>query len=324
MKTKSQFQTFFKTLLFLNFVSISIATAQNFFAKASVSKSGIHSPLLDISGNKFIDFLGELHWGLAIGIGIILVFLIWKLFKNKNDNKRLKEMNLLLVETNKSLEKFSHITSHNLRAPVQNLISLTQMQKDDSLSTELKSEICDKIYHSVIQLDQSLNDLSEVLASKSQNIKIEDLNFEKEFYEALSSIDLQVKESEIAIETNFSECPQITYPKHFLNSIFLNLLTNAIKYRSMEKKAQIKIRTEYKMGQHILHFSDNGIGIDLEKHGDKIFGIYERFHTKIEGKGLGLYIVKSQIEGMKGKIEVDSSPGQGTSFRIYFNLKKEN
>jgi signal transduction histidine kinase len=85
----------------------------------------------------------------------------------------------------------------------------------------------------------------------------------------------------------------------------------------------VQIKTENKMGQTILHFSDNGMGIDLKKFGDKLFGLYHRFHSEIEGKGMGLYIIKSQVEAMGGRIELDSIPNQGTSFRIYFNSQKE-
>jgi signal transduction histidine kinase len=279
--------------------------------------------MLNFTNSKSIDFLEGIYWGLAIGIGILLLVHLVKWFIKKqieNETHKLKEHNLSLIKANNSLERFAYITSHNLRAPVTNLISLTQIQKDKSLTNEFKDEISDKIHECVIQLDSTLNDLVELIASKSgENIKSENLDLQTEFDKVLYSIDSQVQQSELQVETNFSERSQIYFPKQFLNSILLNLLTNAIKYKSDDRKLLIRLRTESKIGETILHFSDNGIGMNLKTIGDKIFGLYQRFHTDIEGKGMGLYIIKSQIEAMGGRIEVESEPGQGTSFRIYFN-----
>lgn len=283
--------------------------------------------MLNFTNSKSIDFLEGIYWGLAIGIGILLLVLLVKWFVKKqieNETNKLKVHNLSLIKANNSLERFAYITSHNLRAPVTNLISLTQIQKDKSLTNEFKDEISDKIHECVIQLDSTLNDLVELIASKSgENIKSENLDLQTEFDKVLYSIDSQVQQSELQVETNFSERSQIYFPKQFLNSILLNLLTNAIKYKSDDRKLLIRLRTESKIGETILHFSDNGIGMNLKTIGDKIFGLYQRFHTDIEGKGMGLYIIKSQIEAMGGRIEVESEPGQGTSFRIYFNSQRE-
>jgi signal transduction histidine kinase len=280
--------------------------------------------MLNFTDSKIIDFLEGIYWGLSIGIGILLLVLIVKwLLRKQNESNKLKEHNLSLIKANNSLERFTHIISHNLRAPVTNLISLTELQRDNSLTNESKAEISDKIHECVIQLDSTLNDLVEVIASKSESTKSETLNFEKEFDQVLKSIENQVKQSGIQLETDFTASPQIHFPKHFLNSIMLNLLTNSIKYKSNDRKLMVQIKTENKMGQTILHFSDNGIGIDLKKFGDKLFGLYQRFHSEIEGKGMGLYIIKSQVEAMGGRIELDSIPNQGTSFRIYFNSQKE-
>jgi signal transduction histidine kinase len=283
--------------------------------------------MLNFTNSKSIDFLEGIYWGIAIGIGILLLMLLVKWFVKKqieNETNKLKEHNLSLIRANNSLERFAYITSHNLRAPVTNLISLTELQKNNSLTNESKAEISDKIYECVIQLDSTLNDLVELIASKpGENIKSENLDLQTEFDKVLYSIDSQVQQSELRMETNFSERSQIYFPKQFLNSILLNLLTNSIKYKSDDRKLVVQIKTENKMGQTILHFSDNGMGIDLKKFGDKLFGLYQRFHSEIEGKGMGLYIIKSQVEAMGGKIEVDSIPNQGTSFRIYFNSKKE-
>ncbi|SDM40709.1 ABC-type nitrate/sulfonate/bicarbonate transport system, substrate-binding protein [Daejeonella rubra] len=240
----------------------------------------------------------------------------------KSREIELQELTKALTKTNNELEKFAYITSHNLRAPVVNLLSLTEMQTDETLSKEIKEEINNSIHQCVLQLNSTLNDLVEIVASKSgENTQCEDLDLQTELNLVLSSIENQVRQSGMHIETNFTECKSIYFPRHFLNSILINLLTNSIKYKSNDRKLVISLKTRKNKDQTVLYFSDNGIGINMEKFGKKIFGLYQRFHTKIEGKGLGLYIIKSQIEAMNGKIEVDSLPDVGTTFRIYFNNK---
>lgn len=240
----------------------------------------------------------------------------------KKKEIELQEITMQLRKTNNELEKFAYITSHNLRAPVVNLMSLTEMQKEKDLPEELQEEVIQKIHQSVKQLNSTLADLVEIVASKSkENVQCEDLDLKTELNLVLSSIENQVQQSGMQIETNFLECPSVYFPKHFLNSILLNLITNSIKYKSNDRKLVVSLKTRKNKDQTILYFSDNGIGINMDKFGNKIFGLYQRFHTKIDGKGLGLYIIKSQIEAMNGKIEVDSMPDVGTTFCIYFNNK---
>lgn len=236
----------------------------------------------------------------------------------KGKESELHDITTELRKTNAELEKFAYITSHNLRAPVVNLVSLAEMQSDDSISPELNSEITAKIHYCVKQLDTTLNDLIEVVASKSKDVQKENLNIQDELTAVIRSIEKQVNESGAQIDTNFTEVKEIYFPKRFLQSILLNLLTNAIKYRSDKRRLNISLKTRSKKDHVILYFSDNGSGMDMEKFGKKIFGLYQRFHGKIDGKGLGLYIIKSQIESLDGKIEVDSMPDVGTTFKISF------
>jgi len=238
----------------------------------------------------------------------------------KSKEIELQETTKELRKKNNELEKFAYITSHNLRAPVVNILSLTEIKQDPLLTKELEEEIDEKIHLCIMQLNDTLNDLIEIVANKSEDtIQRENLNLQNELSIVLNSIERQIKESGAQLNIDFSECPEIFFPKRYLRSILINLLTNAIKYKSDDRKLAITLKTESEPDYIRLYFSDNGIGINLDKFGNKIFGLYQRFHTKIEGKGLGLYIVKSQIEAMDGKIEVESTPNQGTVFCIYFS-----
>ncbi len=237
----------------------------------------------------------------------------------KGKEIKLQELTKQLRKSNIELEKFAYIASHNLRAPLVNLISLTEMQAEENAPDGMRKEIDQKINYCVHQLNETLNDLIEIVACKSDDqIKKEVLDLENELNLILKSIESQVNNSGGKIACDFSECQKIYFPKRALNSILINLLTNSLKYKSDDRQLLISLKTVNKRDHTILYFSDNGLGIDMEKFGKKIFGLYQRYHPKIEGKGLGLYIIKSQIEALDGKIEVDSIPDVGTTFRIYF------
>jgi len=197
------------------------------------------------------------------------------------------------------------------------------MQQETTLTKELQDEIRKNIHESVKQLDDTLNDLIEIVASKSgKSAQSEELDLQTELNIVIKTIEKQIKTSGAKIEVNFTECAKIYFPRHYLHSILINLLTNAIKYKSDNRNLVVTIKTRNGKDFTQLYFSDNGIGINLEKYGKKIFGLYQRFHSNIDGKGLGLYIIKSQIEAMDGKIEVDSLPDVGTTFCIYFNKNR--
>ena len=265
-----------------------------------------------LSFSKVLSFQNDGKASSIIGTHLDIDFI-------KEKEIELQEITRELRKTNSELEKFAYITSHNLRAPVVNLMSLTDMQAEETLSPELNEEINHKIHYCVKQLDSTLNDLIEIVASKSGNqVHKENLDLQTELDIIVRSIEKQVNDSGAQIDTNFSEIKGIHFPKRFLHSILINLLTNSIKYRSDKRKLIISLKTRFKKDHTILYFSDNGLGMDMNKFGNKIFGLYQRFHNKIDGKGLGLYIIKSQIESLDGNIEVDSMPDVGTTFKISF------
>lgn len=237
----------------------------------------------------------------------------------KQKELELQSMTRELLKKNSELEKFAYITSHNLRAPVVNLRSLTEMHASGDLPGELEQEVNQKIRQSVKQLDNTLSDLIEIVSSRSgEHIVKTSLSFAAELQQVIQSIENLVKNSGAHIDSNFSEAPLVSFPKKYLNSILLNLLTNAIKYRSAQRPLSVSVSSTQTKDFILLTFSDNGSGIDMSRFKNKVFGLYQRFHSGVEGKGLGLYIIKSQIEDMDGKIEVVSAPDAGTTFRIYF------
>jgi signal transduction histidine kinase len=141
----------------------------------------------------------------------------------------------------------------------------------------------------------------------------------KEVFEnVFSQLSFQIELHKPIIKLKFDKVPELITNKAYIESILLNLLTNSIKYKSENRKLKISIIAEQIEQKTILTFKDNGIGIDLERNRDKVFGLYQRFHNYPDSKGLGLYLVKSQVETMGGTISIESEVNKGTTFTITF------
>jgi K+-sensing histidine kinase KdpD len=158
----------------------------------------------------------------------------------------------------------------------------------------------------------------------NQNTGIEraNLKFEDVLQYLMYSISTQITATEAEVTYNFSECSIIEYPKVYLESIMLNLLTNAIKYRSPDRVPQIYFETRNNNGKTMLICQDNGLGINMEQNGHKLFGLHKTFHRNPDARGVGLFITKNQIEAMGGSIFAQSEVNKGTTFTIIFNDKK--
>jgi signal transduction histidine kinase len=179
--------------------------------------------------------------------------------------------------------------------------------------------LIEKFKESTLQLNQTVNDLLNVLVIKNKvNLERKTLQFETEFEKVKTSIQYQINEASALLKTDFTAINTVSFDSTYLESILLNLLTNAIKYRSPKRSLELNIFTKDTPEYIELYFMDNGIGIDLKRHHSKIFGLYQRFHDYPESKGLGLYIVSSQIRALGGKIEVQSEVDKGTTFVVYF------
>ena len=241
----------------------------------------------------------------------------------KKKEIELQETTKELLKTNKDLQQFASITSHNLRAPIVNLRSLTEMSAEGNLSVELEEEIKHKIYEVVKNLDGTLSDLVEIVSIKSgEKTASENLNFQLELVEIIAVLQHKITSSGALITSDFTEASTVYFPKKYMESILNNLISNSIAYCSEVNILKISLKSYINGSFTVLEITDNGCGINLERFKNKVFGLYQRFHTNDinhEGKGLGLFIVKSQMEAMDGKIEVESMLNQGTTFKIYFH-----
>lgn len=236
--------------------------------------------------------------------------------------KMMEEQTVLaneLMKYNKDLQQFSFITSHNLRAPVANLISLLSLYNYESPADPFNVQLMDKFRECTEKLNETLNDLVNVLVIRSRpNADREFVKFSDVITKVRKNVESLLLESGGQIQSDFSLAEGIEYSPVHMESIFLNLVSNSIKYRDQDRPLQIRIVSEKTSEGVRLSFTDNGIGIDLERYGDRIFGLYQRFHASKEGKGIGLYMIKSQISASGGRIEVQSLPGIGTTFNVFF------
>lgn len=223
-----------------------------------------------------------------------------------------------LTEQNAQLANFAHITSHNLRSPVGNLSSLLHLYKLAETKEERK-QIFEKFKTVIQHLSSTLNTLIETLKNEESNNKeTEIIDFQEVYNKTLEIITAQITESNAAITCDFLKAPSISYNRNYLESIFLNLLTNAIKYRANNRPPTIHVETKASEAGISLTITDNGLGIDLNKHGDKLFCLNKTFHDNPEAKGVGLYITKTHVESMGGNICVDSQVDKGSTFKVNF------
>jgi PAS domain S-box-containing protein len=236
------------------------------------------------------------------------------------DIERKKMVNDLMARNN-DLEQFAYIISHNLRAPVANIIGASTALNDIDVSDEEKEILNNAINTSVMKLDDVVQDLNHILQVKSNiNETKETVSFTDLVEDIKTSIQNLVIRGGVSIKCDFSEFNDFLTIKSYMYSIFYNLITNSVKYCQTHSPCEIQIQSLIVKNTLQLIFTDNGLGINLEKKGDQIFGLYKRFHENTEGKGMGLYMVKTQVEILGGKISIKSEENVGTEFIIEFIL----
>jgi len=230
--------------------------------------------------------------------------------------RSLKKKNEILNQKNQKLSDFTNITSHNLRAPIGNLKSLLSFY-GTATDEEDRAEIIDKLNTVVSSIDTTMNTLIESI--KVRNVKTtkkEPVLFSKTLAKTKDDMHLDITKANAKITADFSAIDLVQYNKLYLESIFFNLISNAIKYKSPERPVEINITSQKLANKTVLTFSDNGLGIDLKRHGSKLFGLSKTFHKHPDAKGIGLYMTKEQIESQNGTITAKSTVDVGTDFII--------
>ena len=239
--------------------------------------------------------------------------------EERKQEKEKEQLIRELTQNNKDLKQFSYITSHNLRAPLSNLIGLLNLIEDIPINDSELLEIINGFKKSTHLLNETINDLVKIIVIKDKiSIQKENVTINEVVEHVFSQLKFQIEQSKPILKLNFDEADTIYTNKAYLESILINLLTNSIKYKSETKKLKISITIKKTNNSTILKFKDNGIGIDLKRNSEHIFGLYQRFHDYPDSKGLGLYLVKSQIESLGGTIAIESEVNKGTEFTLTF------
>jgi len=242
----------------------------------------------------------------------------WDITKNKKSEIKLKNLLDITSEQNNRLMNFAHIVSHNLRSHSSNLSMLTGFLSQEGDNNE-KDRLTKMLCEASESLDETVQHLTEVVQVKVDAIdKMRPVNLYETIKGVEKNLAVLLKEKNTKCEVKVEKKLQINAIPAYMDSILLNLFTNSIKYSSPERSLALRITAERKGQYTMVTFSDNGLGIDLKRHHNAIFGMYKTFHKHKDAKGIGLFITKNQIESMNGKIEVDSKINEGTNFRLYF------
>jgi signal transduction histidine kinase len=230
-----------------------------------------------------------------------------------------------LEKRNALLSQFSWTISHNLRSPISSILGIAGIFNRKDLADPSNAVALDHLTKSTLVLDSVVKDLSEVLNMyNNDEIEVTRVSIPEIISSVTVSLEKEIAEANAKITTEYNGVSAVKGVKALLESILYNLVSNAIKYRDFSRKLSISIKTVKLGNQVCLSVSDNGIGFDLTTiPSEKIFGLYQRFNLERPGKGIGLFLVKSQTESMHGYVELDSAIDKGTTVRVFLQLADE-
>lgn len=237
----------------------------------------------------------------------------------KKKECELRDLIKITSMQNQKLIDFAHIVSHNLRSHSANFSMLLEFLKSEN-DTKERERIVEMLSQASDSLLETLGNLNQVVdVNTKASVSKKPLFLKQNIVKVLQNFSNFLDKNNPQIINHVAEDIVVECVPAYLDNIILNLISNAIKYRSPERNPLIIINAVKSNEGVTLSISDNGLGIDLKKYGDKIFGMYKTFHNREDSKGFGLYLVKNQIEAMGGSITVQSEVDKGTTFNVYFN-----
>jgi signal transduction histidine kinase len=236
---------------------------------------------------------------------------------------KLEKINKELIQHNQQLNQYSFVISHNLRGPIVTLLGLVNLFEQKSTDEAFKNEIIQHIKKSTLHLDNIILDLNMILSQSDgrENMRSE-VHLSNELQMVKDLLKSQIDFAQAEIQTNFDEVNVLYSVRSYIQSIFMNLVSNSLKYKKPSIAPVIRLSSHMDGDSMVrIDIEDNGIGLNLEKHMDALYGFYKRFHTHVDGKGLGLHLVKTQVDLLGGRIEVKSIVNEGTTFSIYLPVR---
>ena len=233
----------------------------------------------------------------------------------------LRKINAELVKQNGELVQFSYSVSHNLRGPVARLLGLADLARREPNARETK-QLTQFMGDTAFELDNIVDDLIRILELRNEPHRTREVVDLNEAWRQTRSLIKESLKGDEEIVTNFA-LPEIVTVRSILQNILFNLLSNAVKFRSPERRLKVIVASRKVNGSAVLEITDNGLGFNTDLHREQLFKLYRRFHAHVGGRGLGLYLVKTQVEVLHGSVEVTSQPDRGSKFRVILPLTVE-
>lgn len=238
--------------------------------------------------------------------------------RQKRSDERLRNLLNILEEQNKSLVNYAHIVSHNLRSNSSNLTMLSRMLVKCETEAQ-RQEYMQMMNSSIERLNETITHLNEVIRVRFDNeTQLQAVNLLETLERCREGLNAMIEDSGLELRILVPRQFDVQGIQSYLESVFNNLITNSIKYRRPGVTPQVTVTADYVDDKVFVSFRDNGLGIDLETYGDQIFGMYKTFHGHGNSKGIGLFLTKNHMLGMKGSIDLKSTVGQGTEFILTF------
>jgi len=243
------------------------------------------------------------------------------------DRKELEDKQTMLLaklsQQNVQLSDFCNIVSHNLRAPLVNIAMLSEFIENCSDNEERK-QLITSMNNVLDNLNSTFNELVEsIQIQEDPDVTSEHLQIHKYLQRTMESLEPEIIRSGAIFSIEIDNAPTLHYPATYFNSILHNLISNALKYRSPQRKPEIRISSHREGSSIYFSVADNGLGIDMQKHKNNFFKIGKVFHHHPDAKGFGLYMIKAHIEALGGKIWVESAPDKGATFFIEFTNQNQ-
>ena len=235
----------------------------------------------------------------------------------KEDEYKLLDTIDSLQQRNRQLRDFAYITSHNLRGPAANILSLIEMYEEEP-SPEMAEFVLSNLKPVSGALMSTIDAVNNMVEISTSDIPIELIEIAPVVDRIGKIFSSHLKMVGATIETNL-EAAEVPFCHPYLESVLSSLLSNAIRYRSPNRPLIVKILSRaLETGEVVISVTDNGLGIDVERYSDRIFGLMQVFHRNPEARGIGLFLCKAQVEAVGGRIEVHSKPDIGSEFKITF------
>ncbi len=247
--------------------------------------------------------------------------LIKSQYELNTDRERLEDLVVKLSRRNMQLKEFSHIISHNIRSPIAGLAVLVAYMRDhgEVFSEKEIGELTAKLEYSTQVLTKLSDHLLEtVRVLEHDQVPTRTLKLRDSIDKARNILIDQIIKISPKLHIDLEAWDELEFHKAYLDSIILNLMSNALDFRAQGRSLEIEIKTAWEDGRQVLYFKDNGRGINLDWHKDSVFGMYKTFHSDKAGEGLGLFMTRTQLEAMGAKIRVESREGEGSTFIITF------